>query len=81
MLATVINSLALQDALERESVIARVMSALQIHDVARILSAVGLFGTWKKAELLFSQQAWGHHSLRLTRRKFARYRDWRRRLG
>lgn len=33
MLATVINSLALQDALERESVIARVMSALQIHDV------------------------------------------------
>ena len=33
MLATVINSLALQDALERESVVARVMSALQIHDV------------------------------------------------
>ena len=33
MLATVINSLALQDALERENVIARVMSALQIHDV------------------------------------------------
>ncbi len=33
MLATVINSLALQDALERESVIARVMSALQIHEV------------------------------------------------
>lgn len=33
MLATVINSLALQDALERESVVARVMSALQIHEV------------------------------------------------
>ena len=33
MLATVINSLALQDALERENVVARVMSALQIHDV------------------------------------------------
>jgi uridylate kinase len=33
MLATVINSLALQDALERESVVARVMSAIQIHDV------------------------------------------------
>jgi len=33
MLATVINSLALQDALERHGVIARVMSALQIHDV------------------------------------------------
>jgi uridylate kinase len=33
MLATVINSLALQDALERVGAIARVMSALQIHDV------------------------------------------------
>ena len=33
MLATVINSLALQDALEREGVVARVMSALQIHEV------------------------------------------------
>jgi uridylate kinase len=33
MLATVINSLALQDALERTGAHARVMSALQIHDV------------------------------------------------
>jgi len=33
MLATVINSLALQDALERAGAYARVMSALQIHDV------------------------------------------------
>jgi len=33
MLATVINALAMQDALERKNVIARVMSALQIHDV------------------------------------------------
>lgn len=33
MLATVMNSLAMQDALEREGVIARVMSALQIHEV------------------------------------------------
>jgi uridylate kinase len=33
MLATVINALALQDALERRGAIARVMSALQIHDV------------------------------------------------
>ena len=33
MLATVINSLALQDALEREGVVARVMSALQMHEV------------------------------------------------
>jgi uridylate kinase len=33
MLATVINALALQDALERKGVTARVMSALQIHDV------------------------------------------------
>jgi uridylate kinase len=33
MLATVINALALQDALERAGAYARVMSALQIHDV------------------------------------------------
>jgi len=33
MLATVINSLALQDALERKGAVARVMSALQIHEV------------------------------------------------
>jgi len=33
MLATVINALALQDALEREGIVARVMSALQIHEV------------------------------------------------
>ena len=33
MLATVINALALQDALERRGGVARVMSALQIHDV------------------------------------------------
>jgi len=33
MLATVINALALQDALEREGAVARVMSALQINEV------------------------------------------------
>jgi uridylate kinase len=33
MLATVINSLALQDALERARIYARVMSALQMHEV------------------------------------------------
>jgi len=33
MLATVINSLALQDALERREIEARVMSAISVHDV------------------------------------------------
>ena len=33
MLATVINSLAMQDALERQGTVARVLSALQIHEV------------------------------------------------
>ncbi len=33
MLATVMNALAMQDALERHRIVARVMSALQIHDV------------------------------------------------
>jgi uridylate kinase len=33
MLATVINALAMQDALERQGAVARVLSALQIHEV------------------------------------------------
>jgi uridylate kinase len=33
MLATVMNSLAMQDALERHGAVARVMSAIQIHEV------------------------------------------------
>jgi uridylate kinase len=33
MLATVINALAMQDALERRGMLARVMSAIQIHEV------------------------------------------------
>ena len=33
MLATIINSLALQDALEQQGALARVMSAIQIHEV------------------------------------------------
>jgi uridylate kinase len=33
MLATIMNSLALQDALEREGLYARVMSAIQVHEV------------------------------------------------
>ena len=33
MLATVMNSLALQDALERIGIVARVMSAISVHDV------------------------------------------------
>lgn len=33
MLATVINSLAMQDAMERKGIAARVMSAISIHDV------------------------------------------------
>jgi uridylate kinase len=33
MLATVINALAMQDALERQGTLARVLSALQIHEV------------------------------------------------
>jgi uridylate kinase len=34
MLATVINSLALQDALEKEGIFTRVMSAIEIHQIA-----------------------------------------------
>jgi uridylate kinase len=33
MLATIINALAMQDALEREGVFTRVMSAIQVHEV------------------------------------------------
>jgi uridylate kinase len=34
MLATLINALAMQDALEREGILTRVMSAIQVHQVA-----------------------------------------------
>lgn len=34
MLATIMNSLAMQDALERQGLFARVMSAIQVHEVA-----------------------------------------------
>jgi uridylate kinase len=34
MLATIINALAMQDALEREGILTRVMSAIQVHQVA-----------------------------------------------
>ena len=33
MLATIINALALQDALERQGLVARVMSALKVNEV------------------------------------------------
>src|SRR5215469_5150901 len=48
MLATVINALALQDALEKLGVATRVQSAITMAQVAEPLSGAELFGTWKK---------------------------------
>ncbi len=49
MLATVINALALQDALEKQSVFTRVMSAIEMNQVASRSSGAGPCGIWKKA--------------------------------
>ena len=51
MLATVINSLALQDALENRGVPTRVQTLL------KLISGAGLSAIWKKQELLFLRQA------------------------
>ena len=54
MLATVINSLALQDALENRGVPTRVQTAIEMR---QIVSGAGLSAIWKKQGLLFLRQA------------------------
>ena len=49
MLATVINALALQDALERAGVFTRVLSAIEMQEVASPSSAAARSGTWRRA--------------------------------
>ena len=51
MLATVINSLALQDALEKMEIFTRVMSAIEMNQVANLISAGGRSATWRREEL------------------------------
>ena len=49
MLATVINALALQDALERAGVFTRVLSAIEMQEVASRSSAAAPSATWRRA--------------------------------
>ena len=49
MLATVINALALQDALEHHGVATRVLTAIEMRAVAEPLSAGAQCATWKRA--------------------------------
>ena len=51
MLATVINGLALQSALENEEVPTRLQSAIKINEVQNHLYAVRPCATWKKGAL------------------------------
>jgi len=48
MLATVMNALAMQDALESLGLHARVMSAIRITKCARTTSAAAPCGTWRR---------------------------------
>jgi len=49
MLATVINALALQDALEKEGVFTRVLSAIEMKEVSSCLSGAARCATWKRS--------------------------------
>jgi len=49
MLATVMNALALQDAMRRQGLKSRVQSAINIEQVAEPISAARRCVTWKKA--------------------------------
>ncbi len=48
MLATVLNALTLQDALERLGTYTRVMSAIEVTEVAEPYIRGGRCGTWRK---------------------------------
>jgi uridylate kinase len=52
MLATILNALALQDALEKLGIVTRTQSAIEIHQVVRLLSAGGQFAIWKKGRVV-----------------------------
>ena len=54
MIATVINGLALQDALERVGQQSRVMTAIEMPKVAEPYIRRGLSATWKRVALSFS---------------------------
>ena len=68
MLATVVNSLALQDALESIDVDARVMSAVSVHDVCEDYIRRRAIRHLKKAALSFAPEAPETHSLQQTPR-------------
>jgi len=57
MLATVINSLALSDALEQIGVATRVMTAIEMRPVPNRTSAAAPSDTWKRAGSPFSPPA------------------------
>ena len=77
MLATVINSLALQDALEGAGVFVRVMSAIAIKKSARTTSAGARSATWRRGASRSSRRAPATRSSRPTPRPPARDRDRR----
>jgi len=49
MLATVINRLALQDALEKEGVLPRVLTPIEMKEVPSCLSGAARCATWKRS--------------------------------
>jgi uridylate kinase len=53
MLATVLNSLALQDALEKQGIQTRVQTAISMHEVAEPYILRRACGIWKKVGSLF----------------------------
>ena len=72
MLATVINSLALQDALEALGVSARVQTAIEMRQIAEPC------GIWRRAEWLYSHVVQEIRILLQTQRQLSARRRWRR---
>ena len=76
MLATVMNSLALQDALEQIDVPTRVQTSIAMQQIAEPYIRRRRFAIWKKAESLFLQQEPAiRSSLPIRQQRFAQRRS------
>jgi len=62
MLATIMNALAMQSALEQLGVETRVQSGIRMVRYVSRSSAAALYGIWKKAASLFSRQVQAIHT-------------------
>jgi len=75
MLATVINALALQNALEKLGVFTRVQSAIEMKESPNRSSAGGRSATWKREVVIFAAGTGNPYFSNRHRRRPACHRD------